>query len=548
MQTEVDYLDKIISKQKENLSKRKELYEYNKKLNSQSKNVNSLKAQIAALEGSNNLADQARLKKLKQDLADAQDELADTKRDHAQDMQEQGYTQMSEDLSNLLEDTEYEISHNADKQLEIINSMLDKEVASYEAAYAKINSIIRETGFNGSADFRNEQKELGSQQGAQNQKNEATQSQASANKKPSSAASGTKTDKINEGKRQNDKITQEILKPEETKRKVAELTVDKTSVTLEEGKSIGVKTSVRPNDAANKTLKWTSSNSSIATASNGTIKTLKPGSCTITVSTTDGGGISKNIGVTVTKKPEPAKPVKKPSSSDGDGKLYVGKKVTFTGRYYSDSWGKNPIGSLYSGVDHGVIVDSYTSKDYGGNGQHTGDYKIHIKSADGKYGNLGWVRPDQLSGYKNGIERVPYDQVAEINEGNKDETIITPKGHTLTLLTRNSSVLKNEAQKTLWDIANNPQLFAEKIMNSGFASAHVGSFADSIRNIKMPTVENNNQQNVTVENHYDSLLTVNGNVDKEALPKLQEIIKQSYEYTRKEMVKDFEKLGHKIKR
>ena len=85
-------------------------------------------------------------------------------------------------------------------------------------------------------------------------------------------------------------------------------------------------------------------------------------------------------------------------------------------------------------------------------------------------------------------------------------------------------------------------------MNSGFASAHVGSFADSIKGIKMPTVENNNQQNVTVENHYDSLLTVNGNVDKETLPKLQEILKQSCDYTRKEMVKDFEKLGHKIKR
>ena len=348
MQTEVDYLGKIIDKRKKALSQQKEAYEFQKKVNSQSKNVNSLKAQIAALEGSNNLADQARLKKLKQDLADAQDELADTKRDHAQDMQEQGYTQMSEDLSNLLEDTEYEISHNADKQLEIINSMLDKEVASYEAAYAKINSIIRETGFNGSSDFRNEQKKLSSQQGAQNQKNEATQSQASANKKPSSAASGTKTDKINEGKRQNDKITQEILKPEETKRKVAELTVDKTSVTLEEGKSIGIKTSVRPNDAANKTLKWTSSNSSIATASNGTIKALKPGSCTVTVSTTDSGGISKTIGVTVTKKPEPVKPVSKPTASTSNGKdgiLRVGDTATLSGRYYYDSWGQRPAGS-----------------------------------------------------------------------------------------------------------------------------------------------------------------------------------------------------------
>ena len=31
--------------------------------------------------------------------------------------------------------------------------------------------------------------------------------------------------------------------------------------------------------------------------------------------------------------------------------------------------------------------------------------------------------------------------------------------------------------------------------------------------------------NVTVENHYDSLLTVEGNVDKDALPGLEDILK-----------------------
>lgn len=467
-------------------------------------------------------------------------------------MRSQGYDAMSDELKQLIEDTTYDLNHSADKRLEVINTMLDKEVGSYIQAFNKINSVISNTGFVGSTDFNNAQSQMSSQSGASTTKNNATQSQSSSNNKPSSAASGTNTSGIKDNSYENNKITQEILKEQDTShRKVAELTVDKTSVSLEEGKSIGIKTSVRPNDAANKTLSWTSSNTSIATVSNGTIKAIKPGSCTITVATTDGGGISKTIGVTVTKKPEPPKPAKKPTASASNGKdgiLRVGDTATFSGRYYYDSWGKRPAGSKYSGVQNGVKVDSYSSSDLGGNAKRTGNYKVHIGGADGVYKDLGWVRPDQLSGYKNGIERVPYDQVAEINEGNKDETIITPKGHTLTLLTRNSSVLKNEAQKTLWDIANNPQLFAEKIMNSGFASAHVGSFADSIKSIKMPTVENNNQQNVTVENHYDSLLTVNGNVDKEALPKLQEIIKQSYEYTRKEMVKDFEKLGHKIKR
>ena len=306
---------------------------------------------------------------------------------------------------------------------------------------------------------------------------------------------------------------------------------------------------MRPNDAENKSLEWSSSNNGIATVSGGTINGIVPGSCTVTVSTTDGSGFSKSISVTVTKKPEPPKPAPAPAVTDGkDGVLSVGDTATLSGRYYYDSWGQRPAGSKYSGVQNGVKVDSYSSSDYGGNAKRTGDYKVHIGGADGVYKDLGWVRPDQLSGYKNGIERVPYDQVAEINEGNKDETIITPKGHTLTLLTRNSSVLKNEAQKTLWDIANNPQLFAEKIMNSGFASAHVGSFADSIKSIRMPTIENNNQQNVTVENHYDSLLTVNGNVDKETLPKLQEILKQSCDYTKKELAKELKKDGYRIKR
>lgn len=51
MSTEVDYLDKIISKRKEALTQQKDMYDYSKKINSQNNNINSLKAQIMALEG-----------------------------------------------------------------------------------------------------------------------------------------------------------------------------------------------------------------------------------------------------------------------------------------------------------------------------------------------------------------------------------------------------------------------------------------------------------------------------------------------------------------
>ena len=51
MSTEVEYLDKIISKRKEALQRKAEYYDYDKKIKNQSKDINSLKAQIAALEG-----------------------------------------------------------------------------------------------------------------------------------------------------------------------------------------------------------------------------------------------------------------------------------------------------------------------------------------------------------------------------------------------------------------------------------------------------------------------------------------------------------------
>lgn len=49
------------------------------------------------------------------------------------------------------------------------------------------------------------------------------------------------------------------------------------------------------------------------------------------------------------------------------------------------------------------------------------------------------------------------------------------------------------------------------------------------------------EHNVTVS--YGSLLTVNGNVDKDALPGLQDILKQAYQYTSKQLAIDAKKAG-----
>lgn len=481
---------------------------------------------------------------MKQQLKEAQEDLDDTKRDHANDMQSQGFDKLSSDLQETLDNTEYEISHNADKQLEIINSMLDKAVSSYQEAYGKINSIIKNTGWVGSTDFNNTQSDLGTETGVKNQNSNASQSQSSANKNPSSTASGTKTDPINSNSKANSDLADQLVKPEDTtNRKVAELKVSPTSTTLEEGKSTSITATIRPNDAANKTLAWKSSNESIATVSNGTVKAKKPGSCTITATTTDGSGLSAKVSIKVNTKPKPPKPQPKPQTptSGGDGIPRVGDVVTFTGSYYNDSWGMSPKGNKYSGVPGGVVIDSYTSKDYGGNGQRTGDFKIHIAGADGVYKDLGWVRLSQISGYENGVINADKDQLAWTDENrytkhnNIPETIVRADGAVLTRVNKGDSVI--------------PADFVSNLMTWGATDPN--SFGANAANVIYNSIPQNISNAGNVTYHYDALLNIEnieGNLDKSAIPDLQEFMKKSYQYTTNQIQKDARKLGWKASR
>ena len=80
------------------------------------------------------------------------------------------------------------------------------------------------------------------------------------------------------------------------------------------------------------------------------------------------------------------------SGSDKDGTASVGDVVGYNGRYYYDSYGKAPAGSKYSGVADGVVIDKMNDNAYG----------VHIHSADGEYGDLGWIKKSQLFGYDTG--------------------------------------------------------------------------------------------------------------------------------------------------
>jgi len=66
--------------------------------------------------------------------------------------------------------------------------------------------------------------------------------------------------------------------------------LDKTSVSIKEGETVRLKATVKPENATNKDLEWTTSNEKVATVDdNGLVEGVAKGTATITVTTKDGG-------------------------------------------------------------------------------------------------------------------------------------------------------------------------------------------------------------------------------------------------------------------
>ena len=139
-------LQDVISKRKEALSAKKAYYDYDKKLRSENKDINNLKAQINALQGVTNDAGIAELARLRAELAEKETDHEETLRQHSFDMQQEGYQQLSDDANETLEQTLNAVESNAEKQEEVVNLMLENLKTNYRTAYGEIKEIIGETG------------------------------------------------------------------------------------------------------------------------------------------------------------------------------------------------------------------------------------------------------------------------------------------------------------------------------------------------------------------------------------------------------------------
>ena len=98
--------------------------------------------------------------------------------------------------------------------------------------------------------------------------------------------------------------------------KVTKITLDKTSIILKVGESSQIRATVKPVNATNSGVIWSSSDiSKVSVQSNGKISALGEGTATITVTARDGSGVNAKCKVTVTKKSS-ASNVGKPKQTD----------------------------------------------------------------------------------------------------------------------------------------------------------------------------------------------------------------------------------------
>ena len=131
--------------------------------------------------------------------------------------------------------------------------------------------------------------------------------------------------------------------------KVSSITLNQTSLTLtSKGQTASLTATVNPGNAENKSITWSSSNSSFVTVNaNGTVTAVANGTADITATAADGSGVSAKCSVTV-RVPNNIKTI---AIEGGDSKV-----LSIWAEDYSDSINVNNITFKYTGLNDNFEV------------------------------------------------------------------------------------------------------------------------------------------------------------------------------------------------
>lgn len=595
LEAENELLQDNIDKRKEAQKAKQDYYEWDRNIRDKNKDIIALQAQIAALEGTSNAAGQAKLAQLRAELAEKQQDLDDDIMDRQFDQISNGLDKVSEDADNVLESSLDALERNADYQEAVIKNMLDKTVSMYQSAYGQVNNIIAQTGTYIESTLKDALIGVGGLMG-QDWLDQVVNNAQSPTVGPSDAATGVNTDKdetVNSSNAGsvNDMIDKDTQDKAETDsiNNVKKITVTPSNKTITVGSTVQLKANIssEKNSPQTSAVTWTSSNPSVATVnSKGLVTGVHYGTATITCTSADANWrkksgtatikvITKTEGILYDNKGESntgTSALNEWFGSLGYGKLtrteaatiakehglnYDADELMVKGSYQKEQNIINAMkGPMLKKVikamkdetrsaaelkEDASVLGKYISDTY--DKEMTASDAVRIakilqmdvpsKFSDWSYANKNAVKKE-LSKYK-----ISFSKGGYVGKGN-----YIP----LTKISNDEFVRSLARKGDSGIIGINP---GEVILTKEKADALLNTImpvsealADTVRNANYSNVINKQPvQEITLQ--YGSLLTVNGSVDRDALPGLQTILEKSYKYTSQQLKYELRKNGTK---
>lgn len=534
-------LTDLIDKRKDALSAKKSYYEYDKTIKDKNKDIMSIQAQINALRGVTNDAGKAKLAKLQADLAEKQQDLQDEIRQHQYETQSSGYDTLSDDASDALEKATKNIEGSVEKQNEIISNMLNKTKDQYQVAYDEINNIIKNTGTVIGDVADQSVKKISDSVG------KVISDMASEVKLPFSEDANSKANNINTGK---------IDTGYNTRMAESSNTVSSIEKSVSQGNTedqINEARRAKAYNDASSALKKRDYNTAISGFSSlGDYKDSKTQLENAKKQKAAADAAAKAAAEKKAAAERAAAAAKKAAQAKAAAaKATTTKKTSQTSKRKSNNSNVKLNDQLKSAIQKGQKRSKTLSKQEKNPKIHNELWQYLVS----KYGyapndkvywnlaNLLGLKSKNMTedfkrqilsalkkkGLRNGSTRVGNDGMVWMDEELGDigpEMIIRKSDHAiLTRVQANDSVIPA-------DLADN--LFKWGAMNPDSFIRPGTSIPTNVQTV-----------NHSVQVSYGSLLTVNGNVDRDALPELKEILQKSYEYTTKELKREARKSGMK---
>lgn len=193
----------------------------------------------------------------------------DTVHNHEVEMKKYGYDELSKEADTALENTLDALVKNTDMQKAVIDNMLSQVTASYEGAYGKIQDIIKETGLMVSDAFKDYITSVPDFNTGNPNDYEADDdvSNMDTSQIPGHSQSGQGA--IDGADDRNDSSNDASQTHPDGKK--YDIKLNKTSVSVEVGKTTTIKAELVPKPAHSQTITWKSEKTSIATVSGGKI-------------------------------------------------------------------------------------------------------------------------------------------------------------------------------------------------------------------------------------------------------------------------------------